>query len=458
MAVAWTLQGEAGKGWDATARSMEYYGITAATVRTGSLADDNLAITQSCKAYDFSGFARPTEGQIVKLLRNGTVYFIGEVTKVRSALDSPTSARTTITIQGPWYRLSKTPVYAWYNSIRATAKAGRFCFDKDAYGPRKMDWIGEHIRELFNGYATTPAALKFTTQYLGYADGTNDELLHNQVLDNTNLLQFLQYYLAASPADLAWWKYTATGPVFCMSRFGTNFPTRTLAIGTAGTVTSATIYPRNDLLKPAGAVIKEKYHHRYGGYDSGGWYDATRGDSVTSGDSGAEALTGYSFQVSRPGQPATRTFAQGDSLWFSWTVSGSATNARIATMKYSGSKGFYTSSQITSTPNPPWPGLIAACWAKTPSTAQISNLFAYTNWLAHEGSVSFRQTDPGATVFGGAKVQVTGGPADWETMLAPVLGHDIDLLYGSETISVGPTYGYTLSQCPFLTTTDKAEW
>ena len=58
--------------------------------------------------------------------------------------------------------------------------------------------------------------------------------------------------------------------------------------------------------------------------------------------------------------------------------------------------------------------------------------------MTYEGSVTIESADVGATAYHGKAINLTGGPAGWATMRAPVHSVDFDVESGRTTISFGP--------------------
>lgn len=409
MAVTWTLRGESGKAWGATAQPLAYYGLTAGTVRVASLQSDQMVLQQAVKAYDFSTYAQPDIGQIVAIYRNGTRFFRGEVTRVDKTLNG-----VTITVSGPFNRLFKTDLVGIDGFSYPTAKPKRFVIGSlDSY-------TSSYINLLANMYhGTGPSQLNINVSGVGM--GTNGEAIV-LLVGEKSVGQSILDFLAMEPADLVSYDYAYSPNLMKITR-SSSWTTRTLSIAD-GTIKSVTLAARTDLVVPYGGDVLEKW-------------TATEGDSWTSGGMGT--LPAYS----RPGYTtASRTFAAGAGNWFQWTVPSSAPGAPLWQMSYadwsSYYSGFYTSSQTPRTR-----GLV------NHTTARIEALLSRKNYTPWEGRIVIKQENPGAITFGGCKVQIDGAAAEWETMTAPVLGHDIDLVSGYETITVGPPYGYAL-QCPYF--------
>ncbi len=103
MAV-WTIAGETGKAWNATAQTLEFRAVEAGTLAFRSLEADTL--TLQVVPSNFKTYTMPELGQIVRLYRNGTLFFTGHVT------DTPVSVTAgaqsiTIVVSGPWWWMER---------------------------------------------------------------------------------------------------------------------------------------------------------------------------------------------------------------------------------------------------------------------------------------------------------------------------------------------------------------
>ncbi len=97
----WTIAGEAGKAWDATAQTMEHRQVSNAELTFQSVGVDELVVnvtTQSLATY-----TPPELGQTIKLYRSGTLFFTGTVTDIKTQNTSDLS----ITVSGPWWWLDR---------------------------------------------------------------------------------------------------------------------------------------------------------------------------------------------------------------------------------------------------------------------------------------------------------------------------------------------------------------
>lgn len=98
----WTIAGEAGKAWDATAQVLEYRKVSGAQVSFRSLSVDVLSIR--IDAENLTSYTPPDLGQRVDLYRSGTRFFSGTVTDIKASGNEA----LTVLVSGPWWWLERT--------------------------------------------------------------------------------------------------------------------------------------------------------------------------------------------------------------------------------------------------------------------------------------------------------------------------------------------------------------
>lgn len=98
----WTIAGEAGKAWDATAQVLEYRKVSGAQVSFRSLSVDVLSIR--IDAENLTSYTPPDLGQRVDLYRSGTRFFSGTVTDIKASGNES----LTVLVSGPWWWLERT--------------------------------------------------------------------------------------------------------------------------------------------------------------------------------------------------------------------------------------------------------------------------------------------------------------------------------------------------------------
>lgn len=106
MPVNWTIAGETGKAFNATARSLESAGIDSARLEFKSLDADTLTFTIAPQSLTSATI--PELRQEMILYRNGVQFFVGHVTDIRTMINSG-SQQVQVTVSGPWWWLERIP-------------------------------------------------------------------------------------------------------------------------------------------------------------------------------------------------------------------------------------------------------------------------------------------------------------------------------------------------------------
>lgn len=105
----WKIRGENGKALDGTLRTLEAARCDGLQIRFASLATDEATYSVWLKNRREAPGIIPEIGQRVSIYLNGDRYFTGHVTR-RSPNFSPERIGYSITVSGPWYWLTKTPL------------------------------------------------------------------------------------------------------------------------------------------------------------------------------------------------------------------------------------------------------------------------------------------------------------------------------------------------------------
>jgi hypothetical protein len=106
MPVNWTIAGETGKAFNATARSLSTAAIDSAKLDFKSLEPDTLTFTITPESLTSATI--PELRQEMILYRDGVQFFVGHVTDVRTMINSGMQ-QCQITVSGPWWWLEKIP-------------------------------------------------------------------------------------------------------------------------------------------------------------------------------------------------------------------------------------------------------------------------------------------------------------------------------------------------------------
>lgn len=109
MPDTWTIKGEAGKTLDATERTLEAIQAVGLQVAFRGLASDEMTWQIWLKDPSEISTYVPDAGQRVTLFLNGDRYFTGHVTGRKPSF-SAAQWGYSITVSGPWYWLTKTPL------------------------------------------------------------------------------------------------------------------------------------------------------------------------------------------------------------------------------------------------------------------------------------------------------------------------------------------------------------
>ncbi len=98
MPVSWTIAGQSGRNFDATARSLESASISSARLEFKNLEADILTFTISPSP---TGAIFPDLAQEMILYRDGVQFFVGHVTDIRTMIDSLNQS-VQVTVSGTW--------------------------------------------------------------------------------------------------------------------------------------------------------------------------------------------------------------------------------------------------------------------------------------------------------------------------------------------------------------------
>jgi hypothetical protein len=97
----WTITGESGKAWNTTSKTLEVLAVSDANLTFRSVGVDELVLTISPE--NIVSYTAPDYSQRVDLFRNGTRFFTGYVTNVKTSSNNS----ITITISNAWWFLER---------------------------------------------------------------------------------------------------------------------------------------------------------------------------------------------------------------------------------------------------------------------------------------------------------------------------------------------------------------
>lgn len=233
--MSWEIKGQSGKAMNATLRTFAELGITAATLRFQSLAEDTFTWTAKTTSAAGGGTVIPERGQLVELYYNGNRKFRGHVMRPKRNADS-----VTIQVQGPWWWMNQ--IYLTQNqtdSIGGTDDRVQYVFET---GDLRANIIALLDRAIANG---VPMLRGTGTQIAEMYDFTKI------TLSNMTVAAAFSKMLARVPDAVAWFDYLTEGEAPKLKiarRNGADAATATtFTIGTDIFDGDISIYPREDL-------------------------------------------------------------------------------------------------------------------------------------------------------------------------------------------------------------------
>jgi len=218
----WTIAGDTGKPWDATQRTLAYRGIDGGTLEFRSLDVDTL--TLAIVPEDFTTYTMPELGQMIRLYRNGTLFFTGHVTDTPFAV-SANAQTISIVVSGAWWWMERINyVTTQTDGTGATASRMTGVFGDAASGTNlktaietaidRMVVLGVPIANIAGG---SSVATYFQVPRVTLNQGTCAFVI-------TELVRLV-------PDTLVYFDYSTTTPTLVVTRRGVA-TTRTLTIGT----------------------------------------------------------------------------------------------------------------------------------------------------------------------------------------------------------------------------------
>ena len=190
--MAYTINGEAGAELDATSRTLESLRIEAATLRYASLASDTLTWTARTLNATGAGTIVPSVGQVVELWQDGVRRFRGHV-----SIPRPGAKQMTISAEGPWSWLAKTPLTSMQADSAGTS-AERVSFVLPT----------QSLRTSIISLANRAIALGLPMQ-LGTVDAFYD--VPNMTLSDQSFAQAFSNLLAWAADAVLWWDHSVSG-------------------------------------------------------------------------------------------------------------------------------------------------------------------------------------------------------------------------------------------------------
>lgn len=218
----WTIAGETGKAWDGTQQTLEFRAIAGANITFRSLAVDEL--TLDIQVEDATTYTAPELGQIVRLYRNGDLFFTGHVTSNPFTF-SQRNQSLRIVVSGPWWwmdRINYTSTQTDGTGATATRMTGVFGTASSGTNLKtaietainRMVVLGVPIANIAGG---SSVATFFTVPRV--------------TLNQSTCSQVISELVRLVPDTMVYFDYSTTTPTIQVTRRGVA-TTRTITIGT----------------------------------------------------------------------------------------------------------------------------------------------------------------------------------------------------------------------------------
>lgn len=247
MPVAWTIEGESGAGWDATARAPEYYGLSGGSVTRGSIAEDGMELSAVLGSWGGGDFALPRRHQRVTLRRDGAVFFRGWALEPRITADDGVRPRVAIQIASPAYWLRRQPVRSARQAAGYVAAANR-----GQLSLASGQTLAQNLQTLANAFNDTLGTTDQRRIAIGSVATTWAMPILN--LSGGDFLSALMELMRNVPDAMAYWNYQSGTHVaqLVVTRRATA-TTRTVTF--PGGCASASFEAMADLEADAGVVV-----------------------------------------------------------------------------------------------------------------------------------------------------------------------------------------------------------
>jgi hypothetical protein len=216
----WTITGESGKAWNTTSKTLEGLAVSDANLTFRSVGVDELVLTISPE--NIVSYTAPDYAQRVDLFRNGTRFFTGYVTNVKTSSNNS----ITITISNAWWFLERIN-YVTSQTDGAGASASRITgvFGTAASGVS----LTTAIQTAINTSVTLGAPMANIAG--GSSVGSYFDI-PRVTLNQSTCAQVISELVRLVPDTMTYFDYTNTTPTFHVVRRSAA-TTRTLTIGTS---------------------------------------------------------------------------------------------------------------------------------------------------------------------------------------------------------------------------------
>ena len=216
----WTITGEAGKAWDATSKTLAERAVENASLTFRSVGIDEL--TMNISPENVVSYTIPTYAQRVDLFRNGSRFFTGYVTNVRTTSNNS----ITVTVSNAWWFLERIN-YVTSQTDGAGANANRLTgvFGNAASGTNLTTAIQTAIN------TSVSLGVPMANIAGGSTVGTYFDI-PRVTLNQSTCAQVISELVRLVPDTMTYFDYTNSTPTFNVVRRAAA-TTRTLTIGTS---------------------------------------------------------------------------------------------------------------------------------------------------------------------------------------------------------------------------------
>jgi hypothetical protein len=217
MAV-WTIAGETGKAWNATAQTLAFRKASGGAVAFRSLGIDEL--TLRIEAEDLTSYTAPELGQTIVLYRSGVRYFTGIVTDIQTSGNQS----LTIRVSGPWWWLERIN----YTSTQTDGTGGTGTRITGVFGTAPS---GTNLKTAIETAINT--AVTLGAPIANIAGGSTVATyfdIPRVTLNQSTCAEVLTELIRLVPDTMAYFDYSTATPTFHVTRRGVA-TTRALTLG-----------------------------------------------------------------------------------------------------------------------------------------------------------------------------------------------------------------------------------
>jgi hypothetical protein len=216
----WTITGEAAKAWDTTSKTLAERAVENASLTFRSVGTDELVLNISPE--NIVSYTAPTYAQRVDLFRNGTRFFTGYVTNVRTTSNNS----ITVTISNAWWFMERIN-YVTSQTDGSGASANRLT---GVFGNATS---GTNLTTAIQTAIDTSVSLGVPMANIagGSTVGTYFDI-PRVTLNQSTCAQVISELVRLVPDTMTYFDYTNSTPTFNVVRRSAA-TTRTLTIGTS---------------------------------------------------------------------------------------------------------------------------------------------------------------------------------------------------------------------------------